>query len=145
MSRLEKNNTESGNKMIRSYESTREKVSKNSKCNRVSAMTRKQITRSVPIGQDEISEDEDLNLLASMHISGTSSSSTRELGRVGFTDVLSGSEEKNCNQECSHDQTINENGILTYTAGYVETELRTTRTTNPPKQGGRRKRTHKRK
>ena len=42
-------------------------------------------------------------------------------------------------------RTINENGILTYTAGYVETELRTTHTTNPPKQGGRRKRTHKRK
>ena len=42
-------------------------------------------------------------------------------------------------------RTINENGILTYTAGYVETELKTARTTNQPKQGGRRKRTHKRK
>jgi hypothetical protein len=40
---------------------------------------------------------------------------------------------------------VDENGILTYTAGYVETELRTARTTNLPKQGGRRKRTHKRK
>ena len=40
---------------------------------------------------------------------------------------------------------VDENGILTYTAGYVETELRTARTINPPKQGGRRKRTHKRK
>jgi hypothetical protein len=40
---------------------------------------------------------------------------------------------------------VDENGILTYTAGYVETELRTARTKNPPKQGGRRKRTHKRK
>ena len=88
MSRLEKNNTESDNKTIRSYESTREKISKVSKVNR------KQITRSVPIDQTEISEDEDLNLLASIHISGNSTS--------GLTEI---------HQECSHDQTINENGI----------------------------------
>jgi hypothetical protein len=38
-----------------------------------------------------------------------------------------------------------ENGILTYTAEYVETELRTVRPTNLPAKKGGRKRTHKRK